>query len=109
MNLIPKWRANLLPSTIALLLAILISAPFSLIAQNLQSIIGTILDGRTNSPLPDVRKSTGNGAKTGPNGEFSIKAKRGDVLVFSFAGYETQQVTVQNQSTINYTLKRKYF
>lgn len=91
-----------------LLLAILLSTPFSLIAQNSQTIKGIIVDGRNNSPLPGVSvivKGTGNGTQTGPNGEYSIIAKPGDVIAFSFAGYEPHEEKVGNQTTINFTLK----
>jgi TonB-dependent starch-binding outer membrane protein SusC len=109
MNRISLCRARiLLRLRFGLLMVILISSPLLLLAQGLQNITGTILDGRTNTPLPDVSvvvKGKGTGAKTGPNGEYTIKAKPGDVLAFSFAGYETYEVTVRNQTTINYTLK----
>ena len=58
--------------------------------------------------MPDVTvlvKGSGVGAKTGPDGSFTIKVKQGDVLVFSFAGYETHEMPVQAQTNINYTLK----
>ena len=109
MKLISKWRAHLLvPLSVGLLIAILISSPSNLTAQNLQNVKGTILDGRNNTPLADVSvvvKGTGIGAKTGATGEYTVKAKPGDVITFSFAGYETYEVTVRNQTTINYTLK----
>lgn len=109
MKLISKWRAQLVvPLSVGLFIAILISSPSNSIAQNLQNVKGTILDGRTNAPLADVSvvvKGTGVGTKTGPTGEYTIKAKPGDVIVFSFAGYETHEITVRNQTTINYTLK----
>src|SRR6267154_2262795 len=90
-----------------LLLATLTSFPSSLMAQNKVTITGTILDGKTNTPMPDVSvivKGTGEGTKTGSNGEYSIKAKTGDIIVFSFSGYVTHEEKVGSQAIINYTL-----
>ena len=109
MKIISTWRAHLgVLFSLGLLIAILLSAPFDLMAQTQRTISGTILDGRSFGPMPDVSivvKGTGVGAKTGPDGKFTIRAKQGDVLVFSFAGYETQEVPLQNQNSINSTLK----
>ena len=49
-----------------------------------------------NNPLPGasvVIKGTTTGATTDFDGAFSIDAKQGDVLVISFVGFETQEVT----------------
>jgi len=52
-----------------------------------------------------VVKGTGKGTETGTNGEYSITAKPGDVIVFSFTGYESHEERVGNETTINYTLQ----
>ncbi len=106
-NATPRACA-LLRITMGLLMGILVLTPNISFTQELVNITGTISDGRTNAPLPDVSvivKGSGTGAKTGANGEYSIRAKKGDVLVFSFAGYETYEVPVENVRSINYTLK----
>lgn len=90
------------------LLAILTSIPTCLIAQNVLTINGTLTDGRTNSPLADVNVSVKGsivGTRTGSDGEYSIKARPGETIVFSYLGYETHEVTVTNQTSIDYTLK----
>src|SRR5215471_2988583 len=90
-----------------LLFTILSLFPTYLMAQNRVTISGTILDGRTKTPMPDVtvlNRGTGEGTKTGANGEYSIKAKTGDIIAFSFAGYITHEEKVSAQGTINYTL-----
>src|SRR5438067_2458596 len=78
-------------------------------AQDLKSISGTILNGRTNAPMPDVTvvvKGSKTGATTAANGLYTIRAKPGDVLVFSYAGYETHEETVPGSgTTVNYTLR----
>jgi iron complex outermembrane receptor protein len=56
---------------------------------------GTISDGE-NNPLPGatvVIKGTTTGATTDFDGAFNIDANQGDVLVISFVGFETQEVT----------------
>lgn len=45
-----------------------------------------------------VLKGTTNGTITDFDGNFSIEAKAGDVLVFSYLGYKTQEVKVTNTS-----------
>src|SRR5699024_6512509 len=77
-------------------------------AQNLKKITGTVYDSST-TPLPGVNihiKGSNTGTLSGPKGEYSIKADKGDVLMFSYIGFENQQVTVSNKTDINVTLKR---
>ncbi|GAA4749883.1 SusC/RagA family TonB-linked outer membrane protein [Flavisolibacter ginsenosidimutans] len=84
----------------------LIILPTTLFAQN--TIKGVITDGRTNTPLAGVNvtvKGAGKGTQTNAAGEYTISARSSDVLQFSYAGYETHEVPVQNQTNINYTLK----
>jgi TonB-linked SusC/RagA family outer membrane protein len=72
-----------------------------------QNITGTVTDEAGN-PLPGVTvlvKGTGNGTITNIEGEYSIEAEEDDVLVFSFVGYVTQEVTVNNRTTIDISLK----
>lgn len=56
---------------------------------------GTISDAE-NNPLPGatiVVKGTTTGATTDFDGAFNIDANQGDMLVISFVGFETQEVT----------------
>ena len=48
---------------------------------------------------------TTTGTVTDFDGNYTISAKEGDVLVFSFVGYITQQVNYSGQSTINVLLE----
>ena len=57
---------------------------------------GKVVDAETNEPLPGaavVAKGTTNGVVTGFNGEFQINASAGTVLVVSYLGYGSQEVT----------------
>jgi TonB-linked SusC/RagA family outer membrane protein len=49
-------------------------------------------------------KGSGRGTTTNLRGEFSIDAKRGDVLVISYIGYQTQEVTVSESNSVTITL-----
>ena len=48
---------------------------------------------------------TSSGTTTDFDGKYSIKAKAGDVLSYSYVGYATQNKTVGSASTINATLQ----
>ncbi|GAB3654269.1 SusC/RagA family TonB-linked outer membrane protein [Echinicola sediminis] len=71
----------------------------------------TTVKGKVSSddgePLPGVNilvKDTGQGSVTNIDGEYEVQASPNGVLVFSFIGYQSQEVPVQNQSIINVTL-----
>lgn len=49
-------------------------------------------------------KGTTSGTVTDLDGNYSIEANEGDILVFSYTGYEAQEVTVGNQRVINIAL-----
>ena len=70
-------------------------------AQNV--ITGKVLDSK-GEPVPAAGvqiKGTNNGVITDLDGNFSLKAASGDVLVVSSIGYKTTNVVVGNQTTIN--------
>ncbi|WP_299672112.1 SusC/RagA family TonB-linked outer membrane protein [uncultured Polaribacter sp.] len=72
-----------------------------------QKITGKVVD-ENNEPLPGVTilvKKTKKGTSTNLDGTFSIAANPNDVLVFSYLGYKTEEVTLQNQNTINIQMK----
>ena len=71
-------------------------------------VSGNVTDA-DGSPLPGVsilKGGTTIGTETDFDGNYTIAANTGDVLVFSFIGMVAQEVTVQeNSTTINVTLK----
>ena len=72
-----------------------------------KEISGTVTSGQDKLPLPGVNimiKGTQTSTTTGFDGQYSIKASPTDVLVFSFIGFQNQQVTVGDQSKVNITL-----
>ena len=61
---------------------------------------GTVTDD-TGLPLPGANimiKGTSIGTQTDFDGEYEIETKPGDVLVFSYVGFETKEITVSNVS-----------
>ncbi|HCC70472.1 MAG TPA: TonB-dependent receptor [Bacteroidales bacterium] len=70
-------------------------------------VTGTITDN-TGEPLPGVTvqiKGSSTGTATDVDGNYSLQVPGTDaVLVFSFIGYETQEITVGDQRVINISL-----
>ncbi|AGA79992.1 TonB-linked outer membrane protein, SusC/RagA family [Echinicola vietnamensis DSM 17526] len=50
-------------------------------------------------------ESSGRGTVTDLDGNYQITAEEGDVLIFSFIGFETQRVQIGNQTTIDVVMK----
>ena len=81
--------------------------PPAKIQQSLIRIVGTVVDEK-NIALPGVsvsEKVSHKGTGTDVNGQYVISVETGATLVFSFIGYENQEVVVSNQTTINIKLK----
>ncbi|WP_298328914.1 SusC/RagA family TonB-linked outer membrane protein [uncultured Dokdonia sp.] len=82
---------------LTLLLAFVVQVSF---AQT--TVSGTVTE--ENGPLPGANviiKGTSTGTQTDFDGNYSIQASATDVLVFSFVGFTTKEVTVGGQTTIN--------
>ncbi len=70
-------------------------------------LTGKVLDLNENLPLPGVSiqvKNTTRGVATDANGSFSISVSKGQILVFSYIGYEAQSVTVGNSNILDVKL-----
>ncbi|GIM49629.1 vWA domain-containing protein [Capnocytophaga stomatis] len=68
---------------------------------------GTVTDESGNA-LPGVNiviKGTTKGTQTDFNGKYAIRVKPKDILVFSYIGFETQEIIVKQQKTLNVALK----
>ncbi len=71
-------------------------------------VSGTVSDAADRQTLPGVNvvvKGTLTGTITGTNGEYSLMAKPGDILEFTFIGYLPQEVTVGDQTVINVAMR----
>lgn len=78
------------------ILLLFLMLPITIMAQQI-AVKGTVLDEETKQSLPGVSvliKNTSKGTLTDIDGNFQINAKKGDVLVFSFTGMKTKQLTV---------------
>ncbi len=73
------------------------------------SLSGSVTDANTNDAIPGVNvivKNTTNGTNTDFNGNFSLNdVKSGDVLVFSFIGYQTFEYTVSSSFNVSISLE----
>ncbi len=72
-----------------------------------RTITGTVVD-ETGIGLPGVNiivEGTSSGTVTDIDGSYSVSANDGDVLIFSFTGYQTQRVTIAGQSRIDLSLQ----
>ncbi len=71
------------------------------------TVSGTVKDG-SGAPIPGVSvlvKGTSNGTTTDTDGKFTITVNsENDILVISFIGYATQEVAVQNKTSIDVVL-----
>ena len=72
-------------------------------------ITGTVQDAATSEAIPGVNvflKGTTEGTITDLNGQFNLNVPSDEsILVFSFIGYQKQEIRVNNQSTITVDLK----
>ena len=70
-------------------------------------VTGTVsgADGAPITGVNVVEKGTSNGAISDFDGNYQISAASDAILVFSYVGYETQEVSVANQSVVNVTLQ----
>jgi iron complex outermembrane receptor protein len=78
--------------------------PLTLLSQT--EISGTVTD-EANIPLPGVNviiKGTTTGASTDFDGNYTLKVNTGDVIVFSFLGFTTQEITYNGQQNISVVL-----
>ncbi|MFC4211413.1 SusC/RagA family TonB-linked outer membrane protein [Pedobacter lithocola] len=75
-------------------------------AQNI-TVKGRVMDSGDKSTIPSVSvlvKGTQIGTQTDPSGAYSISAPANATLVFQYLGYTTQEVPVNNRTTINVEL-----
>lgn len=88
-----------------LVFLILLASPILLNAQNV--VTGTVTDKTFNEPLLGasiVVKGTTNGTTTDFDGNYSIEAENGQILVFSYIGYKPLEIEVTSNQ-INVTLE----
>lgn len=76
---------------------------------NLEQVTGTVTDAGTGEPLPGVNvvvKGTTTGTSTDSEGNYELNAPSlQDTLVFSFIGYQTQEVPINGRTEVNVALQ----
>ena len=74
-----------------------------------RKITGKVIDSERGEPMPGVSiiaKGTTIGSTTNVSGEYTLNMpEEAKVLVFSYVGYQTQDVNIGNRNTVNVTLK----
>ena len=86
---------------------ILILLSFSALLYSQKTITGRVEDKESGGALPGVSilvQGTTRGVISDLEGNYTIEVSEGDVLMFSFIGYITQEFTVTNQTEINVIL-----
>jgi len=73
-------------------------------------VSGIVTAEGDNAPLPGVNvsvKGTSTGTQTNTSGQYRLRVNSTDaVLVFSYIGFQTQEITVGNRTSINLVLKQ---
>lgn len=79
----------------------------SLKEARLKKVSGKVLN-ESGQPMDGVSiqvKGTNKGAVTDPQGNFSLEVNEDATLVFSYVGYQSQETSVQGQSTFNISMQ----
>ncbi|TXK76178.1 VWA domain-containing protein [Mesonia sp. K4-1] len=81
---------------------------FSISILSISTLIAKTITGKVTDnegmPLPGTRiiiKGTNTGTQTDFDGKYTLEAKTGDVLIFSYIGFTTQTIKVKKQSVID--------
>ncbi|MFO8098260.1 MAG: TonB-dependent receptor [Salinibacter sp.] len=80
--------------------------PGLVLAQD-QTVSGTVTDESTGEPLPGATvqvDGSDRGTATDSEGAYEIRVSEGETLLFSFVGYESQEVAVEGRTTIDVAL-----
>ena len=88
------------------LLFCLILLPATMLAQS--TVTGTVTDEANAMPTPGVNviiKGTARGTSTDFDGKYSLEVSEGEIIVFSYVGYTTQEFQYTGQSTIDVALQ----
>lgn len=87
----------------------LLATPDSVLPElAVRTITGRVSDAETNEPLIGVNiliKGTTSGSVTDFDGNYTITADPGDILIFSYLSYQTTEFKVQNQAVLNVNLE----
>lgn len=93
----PVWGNNAHPQT----------ADVSIVQQQIKDLTGTVTDSH-GAPMPGVSvsiKGTTQGTITNLDGKYKLRVEKGNQLVFSFIGMQSQTITYKGQSAIDIVLR----
>ncbi len=90
-------KSHLHIKIVLLLAAFTVFSSVDVLAQH--TVSGTVIDASTSEPLPAVNilvKGTTRGTTSDTDGQFELIAESSaDTLVFSYVGYQSQEVPIQ--------------
>jgi TonB-dependent starch-binding outer membrane protein SusC len=93
---------------LVMLMAVQLFFVFTVAAQPI-SVSGKVTDKETGEPLPGVNvviRGTTQGTTTSGEGSYQLDVPSANtVLIFSFIGYQVQEITVEGRNTIDVTLE----
>ena len=92
---------------ILLFLSISLFMGVSLATAQTRTITGTVTAADDKQPLPGVTvqvKGTTTGTQTDPSGKFSLNVSANATIIFSFIGYNSQELPAGTNSTLNVML-----
>jgi iron complex outermembrane receptor protein len=98
-----------LHAKLLLLLSVLIFSSMTGFAQT-GDVTGTVTDASDQQPIPGatvVVKGTTTGTVTDMDGKYTINVGTDAILEFSYMGYESQEIKVQPNTTVNISLSQK--
>lgn len=101
-----RWRIKYI-GLLLLLVVTFLCPTGDILAQEVQSVSGTVTDANTSEPLPGVTvliKGSTQGTITDLDGNFIIQASSSDVLEFSYIGYLNEQVPVGTNTVIDISM-----
>lgn len=89
---------------VSLAVILLLSLAGPILAQSVSGTV-TAAEGEPLIGVSVVVKSKGSGTVTDLDGQYTVSAYPDEVLVFSYTGYASQEVTVGNQTTLDVILE----
>ena len=92
-------------TTLNSLLFLLFIMPVFIFGQS--TVTGTVTEQSSSQPLPGVNvliKGTAQGTATDFDGNYQITVNNGDIIVFSYIGFVTQEIAYSGQTSINVSL-----
>lgn len=72
--------------------------------KTVSGVVTSSADGEELIGVSVLVKETSNGTITDINGRFSLNVRNGETLVFSYVGYQVQEIKIGNQTTFNVQL-----